>query len=98
MNSLFNSQKKCLAQLAKKMIHDQGSNSGQNINLIANNSGFSTYDVLKMAPSCVAKDIKYSSVPKDSEWRIGFLKELINVRDGSLSVGSPNAMMMKVSV
>ena len=59
MNSLVNSKKKCLAQLAKKMIYDQGSNSGQNINLIAQNSGFSRYDVLKMDPSCVAKDIKY---------------------------------------
>ena len=33
MNSLLNSKKKCLAQYAKKMIYDQGSNSGKNVNL-----------------------------------------------------------------
>ena len=49
------------------MIYDQGSNSGQNINLIAQNS-----------------------VPKESIWAIGFLKELINLCDGNLSVGSLN--------
>ena len=86
----MNSKKKCLAQLAKKMINDQGSNSGQNINLIAQNSGYNKYNVLQMDPSCVAKEITYSSAPKESTWRIGFLKELINVRDGNLNVGGLN--------
>ena len=72
------------------MTNDQGSSSGQNINLIAQNSGFNRYDVTKMDPSCVAKEITYNSVPKESTWRIGFLNELINVRDGNLSVSFPN--------
>ena len=71
------------------MIYDQGSNSGKNINLLALNAGYNRYNVMSMAPSCVAKEMTYSTVPKECTWKIDFLKELINVRDGNLSVGSP---------
>ena len=86
MHSLVNSKKKCLSQLAKKMIHDQGSNSGQNINLIASNAGYSRHNVMKMEPTCVAREMSYSSDPKESIWTIDFLKELMNVHNGNLSV------------
>ena len=69
------------------MVYDQGSISGQNVNLIASNAGYTRYNVLKMSPSCVANSIKYCPVPKESEWKIPFLKELISVRDGDLRVG-----------
>ena len=87
MHSLINSKKKCLSELARKMIFDQGSNSGQNINLIALSAGYTRYNVMKMSPSCVANAIKYCPVPKESKWKIAFLKELMSVRDGDLRVG-----------
>ena len=34
-HSLINSKKKCLSEMAKKMVYDQGSITGQNINFIA---------------------------------------------------------------
>ena len=84
MHSLLNSKKKCLSQLAKKIIYDQGSITGQNINLIASSSGYNRYTVMKMTPNCVANAIKYSPIPKESEWKISLLKELISLRDGEL--------------
>ena len=84
---LINSKKKCLSELARKMIFDQGSNSGQNINRIALSAGYTRYSVMKMSPSCVANAITYCPVPKESEWKVSFLKELMSVRDGDLKVG-----------
>ena len=86
MHSLINSKRKCLPELSKKMVYDQGSISGQNLNLIASNAGYTRYNVLKMSPSCVGNTIKYCPVPKESEWKIPLLKELISLRDGELYI------------
>ena len=84
MYSLLNSKKKCLSQLAKKTIHDPGSISGQNINLIASSSGYNRYTIMNMTPNCVANAITYSPIPKESQWKVSQLKELISLHDGDL--------------
>ena len=84
IHSLLNSKKKCLSQLAFKTIYDQGSITGQNINLIASNSGYNRFEILNMTPNCVAKEIRFSPVPEESVWKIQLLKELISLREGEL--------------
>ena len=84
MHSLLNSKKKCLSELAKKTIYDQGSISGQNLNLIASSSGYNRYTVMNMSPNCVANAITYSPIPKESQWKVSLLKELISLGDGEL--------------
>ena len=84
IQSLINSKKKCLSNLALRTIYDQGSITGQNINLIASSAGYSRFNVLNMTPSCVANNIRFSSVPEDSIWKVQLLKELISLRDGEL--------------
>ena len=84
IQSLINSKKKCLSQLAKKIVYDQGSFTGQNIDLIATSAGYNRYTILNMTPNCVANAIKYSPVPEESQWKIQLLKELISLRDGEL--------------
>ena len=88
VQSLLVSKKKCLSELAKKMVYDQGSTCGQNINYIAENAGFSRYSVLKISPRHVASSMKYSVVPEESMWKVSFLKELLSIRDGHFSVGN----------
>ena len=84
IHSLLNSKKKCLSQLALKTIYDQGSITGQNINLIASESGYNRFNILNMAPSCVANEIRFSPVPEESKWKIQLLKELLSLCDGEL--------------
>ena len=87
-HSLINSKKKCLSELAKKMVYDQGSITGQNINFIALKSGYNRYSVMEISPRHVANSMKYSEVPKESMWKVSFLKELLSIRNGDLSVGN----------
>ena len=79
--SLLSSKKKCLSQLAKKMVMDQGSISGQNLNFVSIHSGYPSHSILKMSPRAVSNDLRFYPVPEDSAWKVNFLKELISLRD-----------------
>ena len=70
------------------MVYDQGSICGQNINFIAKNAGYDTYTMMKTSPRHVASSMKYFAVPEESLWKVSFLKELISIREGDLSVGN----------
>ena len=39
---------------------------------------------MNMTPNCVANAMIYSPVPKESQWKVPLLKELISLRDGEL--------------
>ena len=86
--SLLSSKKKCLSQLAKKMVMDQGSISGQNLNFVSIESGYSRQSILKMAPKAVINEMKCFPVPEDSAWKVNILKELIDIRDSVLHIGT----------
>ena len=88
MHSLIGSKKKCLSELAKKLMFDQGSISGQNIDYIAKSAGYDRFSVMNESPRSVASAIKYAPVSHNSIWKVSFLKELLNVRDGDLCVGN----------
>ena len=64
-HSLVTSKKKCLSELAKKMIMDQGSKSGRNLNYISINSGFERHNIMTFHPATVANAMKYCPVPED---------------------------------
>ena len=81
IQSLLNSKKKCLSQLARKMVMDQGSISGKNLNFVSTHSGYPSYSILKMSPRAVLSELKFYPVPEDSAWKVNLLKELISLRD-----------------
>ena len=72
-HSLVNSKKKCLSELAKKMIMDQGSKSGKNLHYISENSGFERESIMSLHPVTVANAMKYSPVPEDCLGKVAFL-------------------------
>ena len=69
-------------------MFDQGSISGQNIDYIAKSAGYDRCSVMNKPPRSVASAIKYAPVPHNTIWKVSFLKELLNVRDGDLCVGN----------
>ena len=66
------------------MISDHGSVTKQNLTLISMESGFE--DVLGVSPCSVVSSILYHPTPPGEEWRVGFLKELLELRKNSLEL------------
>ena len=82
--SIRNSKKKCLASLAKLACEDKSSTTSQNLDLISRESGIE--NVLEENPRTVANSLQYCPVPHEEEWRLGFLKELLLLRNGQMEV------------
>ena len=78
IHSILDSPKKCLSSLGKKMIADHGSVTKQNLTLINMESGLE--DVLGVSPCSVVSSILYHPTPPGEEWRVGFLKEFLELR------------------
>ena len=84
INSIRISKKKCLSALAQFACKDQGSVTCQNLNLISKESGIQ--NVLEMNPRAVSQNICYAPVPDQDRWKVGFLKELLHLRQGHLEL------------
>ena len=68
------------------MFYDQGSITGQNIVKIASDSGLDKFKVIQFSPRGVADLLVLHPIPEGSEWKVGFLKELIKIRSGELTL------------
>ena len=68
------------------MSSDKSSISGQNLNFIANNSGYSFESLLNTCPKIISNAMTYAPIPKDDIWKVSFLQELLNIRSGALNV------------
>ena len=84
IHSLIDSKKSCLSSLANKVICDKGSISGQNLNYISNKSGYSIHSLMKTSPKTVSSAMKYFPTPEKDQWKIPFLHELLDIRNGNL--------------
>ena len=84
IHSILNSSKKCLSSLGLKMLSDHGSVTKQNLILISNES--SIENVLEISPSSVVSSLLYYPTPPGEEWRVGFLKELLELRKHTLEL------------
>ena len=67
-----------------KMLSDHGSVTKQNLILISNES--SIENVLDVSPSSVVSSMLYFPTPPGEEWRVGFLKELLELRKHTLEL------------
>ena len=67
------------------MCGDQGSLTRQNLNLISEESDYE--NVLEASPKFISSLIKYAEVPEEEKWRIGFLQELLLIRENKLQIG-----------
>ena len=79
INSVRNSEKKSLSALANFFCYDKHSITCQNIAYISKESG-SSESVLHNPESL--NNIIYAETPAEEKWRIGFLKELIQLWEG----------------
>ena len=82
MNNKF--AKKCLSSLGLKMLSDYGSVTKQNLALISKES--SIENILEVSPSSVASSMIYYPTPVGEEWRVGFLKEIFDLRKNNLEL------------
>ena len=78
IHSVLCSKKKCLSSLCHRMVADHGSITKQYLTLISNES--SIENVLGMSPSSVVSTVTYNPAPPEEEWRVGLLKELLELR------------------
>ena len=80
------------------MIFDQGSISVQNIDSIDKSARYDRFSVMNINPRTVASEIKYAPVPNSEIWKVKFLKERLNVRNGDLCVGSGEESFSKKEI
>ena len=83
-HSILDSPKKCLASLGQKMLSDHGSVTKQNLTPLSKESDIE--DVLVGSPDSVVSSMLYYPTPVGEEWRVGFLKELLQLRKNTLEL------------
>ena len=82
IQSIRNSKKFCLRNLLRSVEHDTRSVTGNNLRRLMLESG--TFDIRNLRPKDA--EIGYFCVPEKEEYRIEFIKELIEVKNNELEV------------
>ena len=86
MQSVRKSKKTCLKNLVKVIEHDTRSVTGHNLRTLMLNS--STDNIKNLMPKDADND--YFEVPEGEEYRIEFIKELIEVKNNTFKVDGFN--------
>ena len=81
-SAIRNSKKLALRQLFMAIKNDTRFTTGWNLRYIMMKSGKNTIDDLNSRDT----DFDYHLVKKEDEWKIGFVKELVEVKQGDLEV------------
>ena len=86
IDKVRNSKKESLRQLLQIVEYDARTTTGSNLRTIMTRAGCDTVDQLKAGRG----DFEYHPVSEEEVWRINFLKELVEVKHGELSVAGMN--------
>ena len=84
VKSIINSKKRFLSALAQRVCHDQGSITRHNLNAIEKDSGCN--DLLSYNPRFISSKVRYAPVPEEDLWKVGLLKELIQLRNNEMTL------------
>ena len=71
----------CLIQLVSK---DTQTNTGRNIRYILNKTGES--DIFAVNAQKLKRDYKFALIQPEDQWKVGFIKELTNLKAGSVEL------------
>ena len=82
IQSIRNSKKFCLRYLLRSIEYDTRSVTGNNLRKLMLESG--TFDIRKLKPKDA--EANYFDVPEREEYRVEFIKELIEVKNNEMEV------------
>ena len=84
IQSIRKSPKKAVQFLLEKVMTNVNSLSNKNMRFILEKT--QTDDFFKLKPAQLKKTLKFCEIPAEEKWKVDFLKEIINTKQGVLDV------------
>ena len=63
--------------------NDQRTNLGKTLEYIRDKCGLKKYELSKLTPAIVKRNIQYMPTPEHEQWRIPLMNDILRIKDGN---------------